>query len=91
MPKISAAKEVIDASADTKALASENAKKTDECVVCLDAKPAMLFVPCGHLATCRACAVTTMPVEGSESTTEVLRLKKCPMCRTQVDVVIKSE
>ena len=91
VPNISAAKEVIDVSADTKALASENVKKTDECVCCLDAKPTMLFVPCGHLATCRACALLTTSVEGSGSTTEILRLKKCPMCRTHVDVVINNE
>ena len=33
----------------------------------------------------------TKPVEGSGSTTEVLRLKKCPMCRAHVDVVIQNE
>ena len=91
VPNISSAKEVINVSADTKASASESAKTTDECVCCLDAKPTMLFVPCGHLATCRSCAVTTTPVAGSGSTTEVLRLKKCPMCRAHVDVVIENE
>ena len=91
VPKISAAKEIVDVSNDTKTLASESAKKTDECVCCLDAKPTMLFVPCGHLATCRSCAIMKIPVEGSESTTEVLRLKKCPMCRTHVDVVIEND
>jgi len=40
-----------------------------ECVVCLDNKPDIVFLPCGHVCTCSACCGA---------------LKDCPMCRQEI-------
>jgi hypothetical protein len=42
-----------------------------ECVVCLDAEPAVVLVPCGHLCLCQSCA-------------DLLRAPQCPICRAAV-------
>lgn len=48
-------------------------KRRAECVICLDAKPAYTFRPCGHCVTCAACAKA---VFASSST--------CPWCRGEL-------
>jgi hypothetical protein len=53
--------------------AKRHRSQPDECAVCLDEEPAVVLVPCGHLCLCREC-------------TEVLRERKCPLCRAQVDL-----
>jgi hypothetical protein len=40
-----------------------------ECVVCTEPKLETLFLPCGHLCTCRACAT---------------KVTECPMCRAAI-------
>ena len=47
---------------------------SQECVVCFDAAVAVVFVPCGHLATCLKCG----PL-----------LQLCPLCRTVVQMAQK--
>ena len=42
----------------------------DECVVCMDSKPACAFLPCGHLVACEACAKAISLQNG-----------QCPKCR----------
>ena len=46
----------------------------DECMVCSDMKRDMLFVPCGHVATCSLCSP---------------RVKKCLMCKETVQARTK--
>ncbi len=48
----------------------------DECMVCSDQKREMLFLPCGHIVVCRACAA---------------RVKKCLLCKEYVDHRVKVE
>ena len=48
----------------------------EECMVCSDAKRDTLFGPCGHVATCHACAP---------------RVKKCLMCKEPVQTRTKVE
>merc|ERR1712216_266224 len=40
------------------------------CVVCSESSKAVLFMPCRHLCTCRACAT---------------KLAACPICRTTIE------
>jgi hypothetical protein len=42
----------------------------ESCVVCLDAPPACVFAPCGHVCACAACARRVG--------------ETCPMCRARV-------
>ena len=46
-------------------------KGLDECVVCMDEKPQLAYVPCGHVCCCKDCS-------------SVLADKKCPLCRANV-------
>ena len=48
--------------------------KRIECVVCLDARAAVMLLPCKHTILCQACAELVR--EGG---------KTCPMCRTPVE------
>lgn len=48
---------------------------TRECVVCMNANPAVVFLPCKHMACCSACANR---VE-----------EKCPICRTAIQSKIE--
>lgn len=41
-----------------------------ECVMCMDAPKTHVFVPCGHMCVCSACAATIMGAK-----------KECPQCR----------
>ena len=49
------------------------------CVVCLDAARTHLMHPCGHLSMCETCAGALMEKV----------LPKCPICRKDVDSVVK--
>ncbi|KAE8751380.1 hypothetical protein FOCC_FOCC001952 [Frankliniella occidentalis] len=51
----------------TKAQKSEDPRIT--CKVCLDEEVAVLFLPCGHLVTCRRCS---------------LKMVRCPVCRGEI-------
>lgn len=46
-----------------------------ECVVCMDARCEMVFVPCGHMCCCQPCSVKDMDC--------------CPMCRSNIDRTMK--
>ena len=53
----------------------------EDCVVCIDRAPSIMFAPCGHMCVCRAC------LEKNVITT-------CPICRSfisgTVDLVVQS-
>lgn len=51
----------------------DDSDRRPRCVVCLDAVPNALFLPCGHLCTCTTCARTTCAASTA-----------CPMCRQPV-------
>ncbi|KAG8227576.1 hypothetical protein J437_LFUL000676 [Ladona fulva] len=54
-----------------KALAKcHHEKAIEECVVCSDKKASVMFMPCGHMCACEACAAL---------------MKKCVQCRAQID------
>ncbi|XP_014370616.2 E3 ubiquitin-protein ligase LRSAM1-like [Papilio machaon] len=46
-----------------------------ECVICMDARSQIVFVPCGHMCCCERCSITDIDL--------------CPMCRTGVERKIK--
>lgn len=46
-----------------------------ECVICMDAKSEVVFVPCGHMCCCQSCASKGM--------------ENCPMCRSAIERTIK--
>ncbi|XP_075986194.1 E3 ubiquitin-protein ligase LRSAM1-like [Anticarsia gemmatalis] len=46
-----------------------------ECVICMDAKSEVVFVPCGHMCCCHPCSKKEMDC--------------CPMCRTNIERTIK--
>ncbi|KOB75856.1 putative leucine rich repeat and sterile alpha motif containing 1 [Operophtera brumata] len=46
-----------------------------ECVICMDARCEVVFVPCGHMCCCQPCSVKDMD--------------SCPMCRSNIDRTIK--
>lgn len=46
-----------------------------ECVICMDARCEVVFVPCGHMCCCQSCSVKKMD--------------SCPMCRGDIDRTIK--
>lgn len=48
----------------------------EECSICMDAKPDAVFVECGHVACCLACAQNPA-------------LKECPICRKEKKLVVK--
>ena len=50
------------------------------CVVCLQERPALAFLPCGHLAACMACAGRLGFVVGERPSKE----DRCPVCRAPV-------
>ncbi|XP_023952546.2 E3 ubiquitin-protein ligase LRSAM1-like [Bicyclus anynana] len=47
-----------------------------ECVVCMDAKSEIVFVPCGHMCCCQPCSQN--------------ELQNCPMCRMDIERTIKA-
>ena len=44
--------------------------KTEECVICIENGPNILFCNCGHLCICNNCL-------------EFKKLSKCPVCKTE--------
>ena len=47
--------------------------EVNECVICLDSSTSEIFLPCGHLCTCKSCCFEITK-----------RSNKCPLCRRQV-------
>ena len=62
------------------AVSVESVYESSECVVCLDAPPAIIFAPCGHFCACEECATSL------HRTT-----KKCPMCRANIVQCVTKE
>lgn len=46
-----------------------------ECVICKDERKVIVFIPCGHLCSCEACASS---------------LSECPVCRAQTTLKCKT-
>ena len=51
-----------------------------ECVVCLQKRADLAFLPCGHLTVCMACAGKLGFIEGEPPSSE----DRCPICRALV-------
>jgi hypothetical protein len=47
--------------------------ENDSCVVCMDVPRQVVFVPCGHLITCKICSP---------------KMKDCPMCRSPISSAV---
>ena len=47
----------------------------DECVICLDEKPNIVFGPCGHSCMCNTCC---------EQMKKIQQSKQCPLCRRAI-------
>jgi hypothetical protein len=58
-------------------LLEENQKLMDDrlCKICVDREANIVFIPCGHLATCGECAAA---------------FKQCPVCRTKIRQAVKT-
>lgn len=55
--------------------------QTTPCCICLGSMAdAFLFLPCCHVCCCRGCFVSNSQVT----------LKKCPVCRAQIDVALQA-
>lgn len=54
---------------------SDDSVMEAECVICMDAKSEVVFVPCGHMCCCQPCASKEMD--------------SCPMCRSHIERTIK--
>ena len=52
----------------------QNLKESNFCKICVNNEINTVFLPCGHLVTCNACA---------------LSLKNCPMCRKNINDKIR--
>lgn len=50
-------------------------KEARLCKICMDREVAVVFLPCGHLATCVHCAPS---------------LKHCPMCRQEIHATVRT-
>ena len=48
--------------------------KIDECVVCMECKPTVLFCDCGHICLCEKCI-------------EIKQLNRCPICKTDITIL----
>ncbi|XP_055895870.1 uncharacterized protein LOC106054167 isoform X2 [Biomphalaria glabrata] len=46
-----------------------------QCKICMEVDARMTFVPCGHLVSCEVCSS---------------QLKQCPMCRSDIEKVVKT-
>ncbi|XP_072936142.1 E3 ubiquitin-protein ligase LRSAM1-like [Epargyreus clarus] len=68
---------VEDEQACTGVLSPDDAGNTSEaeCVICMDQKSEVVFVPCGHMCCCQNCAYK--------------ELECCPMCRGDIERTIK--
>ena len=49
--------------------------REDECIICMDKPPTHAIVPCGHAQFCGTCLK--------------LELLVCPMCKGQIDSILK--
>lgn len=54
---------------------TESSVVEGECVVCMDSKSEVVFVPCGHMCCCQPCSQN--------------ELETCPMCRINIERKIK--
>jgi len=70
----SAAPSCGDTAAAPAAVAETEGGGLRECTICMDAAVETVFVPCGHMAACRACG-------------EKLGKKPCPVCRKKIKIV----
>lgn len=71
-------KELVDEQKLTGVVSSNESEVSvleSECVVCMDARCEVVFVPCGHMCCCQECARQDM--------------ESCPMCRGDIDRKIK--
>ena len=48
---------------------TRDTRRARECIVCMEASPEVVFVPCGHLVCCVACAE---------------QVESCPSCRAEI-------
>jgi len=55
---------------------SQPVEEAKKCVICFDADPDSLLMPCKHLNLCYECAIQCME-------------KGCPTCRTDIDSIVK--
>ncbi|XP_055687768.1 E3 ubiquitin-protein ligase LRSAM1-like isoform X2 [Lutzomyia longipalpis] len=62
------------AEATASAAASEFQETAAECVICMDEKVGIIFIPCGHLCVCLECHQS---------------VATCPMCRAAIDQRIR--
>jgi len=53
--------------------------KDDECVICMDERRRVVFIPCGHMVTCVRCADIIVGRAAND----------CPMCRRSVKTTVK--
>ena len=49
------------------------------CTICLDEERNVLYMPCGHLATCADCDATLTAAAAAAD-----RAAECPMCQTEI-------
>lgn len=50
-------------------------KEARLCKICMDREVSVVFLPCGHLATCHHCAPS---------------LTDCPMCRQEIRATVRT-
>ncbi|XP_059049288.1 E3 ubiquitin-protein ligase LRSAM1-like [Achroia grisella] len=56
---------------------TEDSVLESECVICMDAKCEVIFIPCGHMCCCQSC------IEGEK------KVESCPLCRDSIERIIK--
>ncbi|CAK1548295.1 unnamed protein product [Leptosia nina] len=54
---------------------ADNLSEDAECVICMETKSEVVFVPCGHMCCCQRCSQKD--------------ITSCPMCRTEIERIIK--
>ncbi|XP_022115791.2 E3 ubiquitin-protein ligase LRSAM1-like [Pieris rapae] len=52
-----------------------NISPDGECVICMECKSQVVFVPCGHMCCCQSCSQKDISI--------------CPMCRSNIERIIK--
>ncbi|CAH4016285.1 unnamed protein product [Pieris brassicae] len=52
-----------------------NMSPDGECVICMECKSQVVFVPCGHMCCCQSCSQKD--------------ISSCPMCRSSIERIIK--
>ncbi|XP_041350803.1 baculoviral IAP repeat-containing protein 2-like [Gigantopelta aegis] len=69
--------ELADTNEDTESLLEENRqlKEQRQCRICMDAEVNVVFLPCGHLVCCTACAPA---------------MRKCPICRGNIRGTVRT-